>query len=324
MYGDEIDAKLMTLPEAVTKFVRDGCQMALGGFTVSRNNMAVAREIIRQGKKDLHGVCHSHGQALDLLIGAGCVARLEIAYGGSGRFAPTCIRFRKAVCSQAIQIEDYSNYQMSLRFLAGSMGLPFMATKSGLETDIARLDGFPPEIRGTHKVAPKKLVVTDNPFNGPGDRVVLLPALTPDVALVHAQCVGEDGTVRIKGLTFADLEQARAADHVIVTCEEIVPRSTIRQDPDQNSLPPFLVDAVVQIPYGAHPTACQYFYDYDPKHLHLYSKAAVDDQEFGRYLEEWVHGVPTEEDYLAKVGVKDLLRIKACSVLGYAPDLDRR
>lgn len=324
MYHDEIDAKLMTLSEAVKRFIPDDCQVALGGFTVSRNNMAVAREIIRQGKKDLHVVCHSHGQALDLLIGAGCVARLEIAYGGSGRIAPTCIRFRKAVCSQSILVEDYSNYQMSLRFMAGSMGLPFMATKSGLETDLVRLDGFPEEIRGLHKVAPKKLVVMDNPFNGPGDRVVLLPALTPDVALVHAQYVGEDGTVRIKGLTFADLEQARSADHVIVTCEEILPRSAIREDPDQNALPPFLVDAVVLVPYGAHPTACQYFYDYDPKHLHLYSEAASDDLRFGLYLEEWVHGVATEEDYLEKIGVKDLLRIKASPVLGYAPDLDRR
>jgi len=324
MYNDEIDAKLMTLQDAVTRFIPDGSQVALGGFTVSRNNMAVAREIIRQGKKALHVVCHSHGQALDLLIGAGCISRVEIAYGGSGRFAPTCIRFRKAVCSQSIEVEDYSNYQMSLRFLAGAMGLPFMATKSGLETDLVRLEGFPPEIRGSHKVASKKLAVIDNPFNGPEDRVVLLPALTPDVALVHAQYVGEDGTVRIKGLTFADLEQARSADHVIVTCEEIVPRSSIRQDPDQNSLPPFLVDAVVQIPYGAHPTACQYFYDYDPRHLHLYSEAAADDRRFGRYLEEWVYGVATEEDYLEKVGVKDLLRIKASSVLGYAPGLDRR
>ncbi len=323
MTGNELEAKLMTAEEAVRRFVPDRAQIALGGFTVSRNPMAIAREIIRQGKQDLYIVCHSHGQALDLLIGAGCVARLEIAYGGTGRFAPTSIRFRKAVCAGEIKVEDYSNYQMSLRFMAGAMGLPFMATRSGLETDLVKLAGFAPEDRGHGKVASKKLVVTEDPFNQ-GDRVILLPALTPDVALVHAQYVGEDGTVRIKGLTFADLEQARSADCVIVTCEEIVPRSFIRQDPDQNSLPSFLVDAVVKVPYGAHPTACNYFYDYDPGHLKLYRDAAEDDERFKQYLEDWVFSVAEQETYLEKVGTQNLLRIKASSTLGYAPGLDRR
>lgn len=319
---NDISGKLMTAEEAVRRFVSDGSQIALGGFTVNRNPMALAREIVRQRKKNLYVVCHSHGQALDLLIGAGCVRRLEIAYGGAGRFAPTCIRFGKAVCSGEIEVEDYSNYQMALRFLAGAMGLPFMATKSGMETDLVKMEGFPPEIRGTGKVPSKKLIVAENPFNG-ADKIVLLPALNPDVAIVHAQYVGEDGTVRIKGLTFADLEQARAADRVIVTCEEIVPRSFIREDPDQNSLGAFLVDAVVEAPFGAHPTACHYYYDYDPRHLKLYKDAASDDNLFQRYLEEWVYCLPTLGDYLDKVGVTDLLRIKANSVVGYAKDLDR-
>jgi glutaconate CoA-transferase, subunit A len=323
MRNTELDAKLMTAEEAVRRFVPDRAQIALGGFTVSRNPMVIAREIVRQRKKELYIVCHSHGQALDLLIGAGCVARLEIAYGGAGRFAPTSIRFRKAVCAGEIEVEDYSNYQMSLRFMAGAMGLPFMATRSGLETDLVNLSGFSPEDRGQGKVATKKLVVTEDPFNQ-GDKVILLPALTPDVALVHAQYVGEDGTVRIKGLTFADIEQARSADCVIVTCEEILPRSYIRQDPDQNSLPPFLVDAVVKVPFGAHPTACNYFYDYDPEHLKLYRDAAEDDERFRRYIEEWVLSVPDQETYLEKVGTRSLLRIKASSTLGYAPGLDRR
>jgi glutaconate CoA-transferase subunit A len=315
----------MGAAEAVRRFIPSGAQVALGGFTVSRNPMAMAREIVRQGVKDLYVVCHSHGQALDLLIGAGAVGRLEIAYAGTGRFAPTCIRFRQAVQQGSLPVEDYSNYQMSLRFLAGAMGLPFMATQSGLETDLVRREGFDPADRGQGKVPARKLAVIENPLdqNG-GRRVVLLPALTPDVALVHAQYVGEDGTVRIKGLTFADLEQARAAERVVVTCEEIVPAGWIRQDPDQNSLPPFLVDAVVPLPWGAHPTACHYFYDYDPRHLQLYGRAAKDDESFRAYLEEWVLAPASHEEYLELVGVRDLLRIKADPVLGYAKGLDRR
>jgi glutaconate CoA-transferase subunit A len=120
------------------------------------------------------------------------------------------------------------------------------------------------------------------------------------------------------------VEQAKSADVVIVTCEEIVPRSFIRLDPDQNTLPPFFVDAIVKVPYGAHPTACFGFYDYDPKHLNLYKKVAKDDESFKKYLEEWVYGVPTHEEYLDRVGVSALLSIKANPVVGYAQGLDRK
>jgi glutaconate CoA-transferase subunit A len=322
--GAELADKLMTPAEAVSRFIFDGAQVTLGGFTVNRNPMTVCREIIRQGKRGLHLAVHSHGQALDLLIGAGCVSRVELAYGGVGRFAPTGIRFKKAVLAGAIQVEDYSNYQMTLRFLAGAMGMPFAAVKSGLHTDIAAKEGFPPEIRGRGKVPKHKLKIIDNPLDEDDGPVVLLPPLTPDVALIHAQYVGDDGTVRIKGLSFADLEQAKAADRVIVSCEEIVPASFIRQDPDQNSLPAFLVDAVIPAVYGAHPTACHQFYDYDPGHLELCKKMFSDDDRFAEYLREYVHDVPSEAAYLDKIGAANLLKIKANSISGYSPGLDRR
>jgi len=286
--------------------------------------MAVVYEIVRQRIRDIHLVCHSNGQALDILIGAGCIKRLEIAYGGNGRYAPTCIRFNKSLQRGELEFEDYSNYQMTLRFLAGSLGIPFIPTKSGLGSDLLRYEGFSVETRKGDKVANKKYVKALNPFNEEHDEVVLLPALTPDVTILHVQYIGEDGTVRIKGLTFADLEQAKAAEKVIITCEEIVPRSFIRLDPDQNSLPPFFVDAIVKVPYGAHPTACFNFYDYDPKHLNLYRKMAEDDSLFLEYLDEWVYGVKSHEAYLAKLGTATLLGIRANPVLGYAPGLDRK
>jgi glutaconate CoA-transferase, subunit A len=320
----EIADKLMTLKEAVSRFVKEGGQIALGGFTVARNPMAAAYEIVRQRIGGLHIVCHSHGQALDVLIGAGCVKRLEIAYGGNGRYAPTCIRFKKAIQNGEIQFEDYSNYQMSLRFLAGSLNIPFMPTKSGLGSDIVDMEAFPKEIRAERKVASKKLVLMQNPFNENEDAIVLLPALNPDVALIHVQYVGEDGTVRIKGLTFADIEQAKSASAVIVTCEKIVSRSFIRTDPDQNSLPPFFVDAIVQVPYGAHPTACYTFYDYDPKHLNLYKGIAQTDDLFEQYLGEWVYGVSSHDEYLEKVGETMLMNIRANPTVGYARGLDRK
>ncbi|MCX7858259.1 MAG: CoA transferase subunit A [Deltaproteobacteria bacterium] len=316
--------KFTTLEEAVKKFIKSGSIVAIGGFTVSRNPMALAYEIIRQGIRDLHIVCHSHGQALDVLIGAGCVKRLEIAYGGNGRYAPTCVRFRKAIERGEIEFEDYSNYQMSLRFLAGALGIPFIPTKSGLGSDILTKEGFSPQTRREKNVARKKLVVLQNPFTEEEDPIVLLPALTPDVTILHAQYVGEDGTVRIKGLTFADIEQAKAANAVIVTCEEIVSRAFIRSDPDQNCLPPFFVDAIVKVPYGAHPTACFGFYDYDPKHLNYYRKVAEDDTEFKKYLDEWVYGLSSHTQYLEKVGIQTLIKLKASPVTGYAIGLERK
>lgn len=320
----EIADKLMTIEEAVKRFIKNGSQIAIGGFTVTRNPMALAYEIVRQKIRDIHIVCHSHGQALDLLIGAGCVKRVEIAYGGNGRYAPTCIRFKRAIQNGEIEFEDYSNYQMSLRFLAGALGMPFVPTKSGLGTDIVNLEGFSKETRREKKVAPKKLVIMDNPFNDEIDKVVLLPALTPDVAIIHAQYAGDDGTIRIKGLTFADIEQAQAADVVIVTCEQILPRSFIRLDPDQNSLPSFMIDAIIKVPYSAHPTACFGFYDYDPKHLNLYKRMAQDEDLYKEYLNEWVYGVSSHVEYLEKIGINTLLEIGANPEAGYAQGLDRK
>ncbi len=320
----EIAERLFSLDQAVEEFIFDGCQLAIGGFTVTRNPMALVYTIIRRGIKDLHLVCHSNGQGMDILVGAGCVKRLEIAYGGNGRYAPTCIRFRRAVETGKLEFEDYSNYQMALRFLAGSLSIPFIPSRTGLGSDLMELEGFSPEVRSEEKVASRKYARIDNPFSAEKEEVPLLPALNPDVALIHAQYVGEDGTVRIKGLTFADLEQAKAADKVIVTFEELVPRSFIRQDPDQNSLASFFVDAYVKVPYGSHPTACFNYYDYDPAHLNLYRHMAEDDGRFQEYLGEWVYGVESHEEYLRKVGIDMLLKIKASPGIGYAPGLDRK
>lgn len=316
--------KIMTAAQAVERFIQDGDQIALGGFTVNRNPMHVVREIIRQDRKALYLVVHSHGQAMELLIGAGCVQRVELAYGGVARFAPTGYRFKKAFLEKRIEVEDYSNYQMTLRFMAGAMGLPFVATKSGLSSDIVRLSGFSEESRGQGKVPTHKLKVIDDPLNADGGQVVVLPPLTPDVTLIHAQFAGQDGTVRIDGLTFADIEQAKAARHVIVSCEEIVPKDYIRREPDRNCLVPFLVDAVVQAPFGAHPTACHGFYDYDPMHLNMFKKMAPDDETFQTYLDTWVYPFEHQEDYLDKVGIRSLLKIRANPAWGYASGLDRR
>ena len=319
--------KLSSLEEAIEKYVKSGSHISIGGFTANRVPMAAVYEIIRQQVRDLHVYAHSNGQGVDELVGAGCVKKLEIAYAGNGRFAPTCIRTRKAVERGELQLEDYTNYQMTLRFMAGAMGVPYLPTRSSLGTDIIRLWGFSETMRQQDPKLPnKKLVVADNPFDSWNDvkRVVLVPAINPDVTIIHVQQADEQGTARIKGLSFADIEQAKAARHLIVTCEELVESDSIREEPDQNSIPFIYVDAVVPVPHGAYPCACFRYYDYDPVYLNHYKRCAPDDALYNDYLKEYVYGFSSQEELIRFVGPERLETIKADPRTGYAHNLDRR
>ncbi|MFZ0613346.1 MAG: CoA-transferase [Desulfobacterales bacterium] len=319
-------SKVMDLSTAVGRFVKAGAHLSIGGFTLNRNPMAAVYEIIRQQITGLHVYAHSNGQGVDELIGGGCVSRLEIAYAGSGRFAPTCIRFRKAVENRSLTVEDYSNYQMTLRFMAGAMGVPFLPTRSGLGTSIIDEWGFPAELRGTDPRLPnQKLIVMENPFDGWGDaaRLVLVPAINPDVTILHVQKADAQGTVRIEGLPFADVEQAKAARVLIVTCEELVDTDDLRREPDRNQIPFFCVDAVVPVPWGAFPTACYRHYDYDPAFLNHYRQAAADDERYRSYLEAFVTGLADHRALIEKIGRQRLAAITADPETGYAVDLDR-
>ena len=318
--------KEMSLSQAIKGFVNDGSHISIGGFTINRNPMAAVYELIRQKKRDLHLYAHSNGQGVDELVGAGVISRLEIAYGGNGRFAPTCIRFKKAVQEGAIAVEDYSNFQMTLRFLAGALGVPFLPTRSGMGSDILARWGFSQETRSSNpKMPDKKAVVMDNPFGDWAEtaKVVLVPAIQPDVTIIHAQKAATDGTVRINGLPFTDVEQAKAAEHVIVTCEELVAPDDLRDNADLNTLPPFCVDAVCHVPLGAYPTACYKYYDYDPKYLKDYAAFARKEDAFQNYIEKYIFGTESHERFLALIDPEQLKRITADPRTGYAPNLDR-
>jgi len=317
--------KTVQLDEAIGNYVKKGCSISFGGFTINRNPMAAVHEIIRQEIGDLHVYMHSGGQGFDLLVGAGLVESAEIAYGANGRYASTCVNFRDAVENGDIRVEDYSNFQMVLRFLGGAMGVPFLPTKSGLGTDIMARRGFDPEFRKESGKAPEeKLIEMVDPFDPDREeKVALVPSINPGVTIVHAQKADPEGTVRVEGLTFADEEQIKSARNVIVTCEELVGTDELRREPDRNLVPSLNVDAVVHVTFGAHPTACLNYYDYDPEHLKRYCNLARDEGEFENYLEEYVLGVEDFEEYLQKVGVKSLLGLLAGSDTGYSQGLER-
>lgn len=309
--------KVMSASEAVKKFVSKGDCISFGGFTVNRNPVALVHEVLRQRIDNLHAVMHSGSQVLDLLIGAGLINLVEIAYGANGRFASTCVRFRKAVEEGIITVEDYTNYQITLRFMAGAMGVPYLPTYSGLGSDIVEKWGFDNELRKSRTTLPdKKLVVSNDPFANQNP-LVLVPAVNPDVTLLHVHQASADGIARIEGLTFADIEQARASKHVIVSCEDLVPSEELRQEPWRNCFPHTIVDAVVHQPFGSHPTACFLRYDYDATHLNEYNEIAKNDKQFKDYLEKHVFGVDSFDEYLDLIGRDSLEVIRASPDLGY-------
>ena len=318
--------KVMPLADAVGTFVKTGSHISIGGFTLNRNPMAAVYEIIRQGIDQLHLYAHSNGTAVDELIGAGCVSKLEIAYGGNGKTAPTCIRFRKAIQDKRISVEDYSNYMMGLRFQAGAMGVPFLPTLSGLGSEITTTWGFSKAMRRKDpKMVDDKLVVLDNPFGDWGEvnKVLLVPAINPDVTFIHVQKADPMGTCRIDGLTFTDVEQAKASRHVVVTCEELVEPETLRDHPEHNQIPFIHVSAVCHVPYGGYPTAVYRYYDYDAAYLRAYADAAKNDKKYSAYQHKYVYGVNSHQELLDLIGKKRLEAIKADPRTGYAVDMKR-
>jgi glutaconate CoA-transferase subunit A len=318
--------KIMTLREAIYKFVNNGTHISLGGSTANRNPMAAVYEIIRQKKKNLHLYGCIMGSGHDLLIGAGCVSSVELGYLGVGRFAPTAPCFKRYSENGQIHFEDYSNYQMALRFLAGAMGIPFIPIRSSLSSDIVRRWGFTEEFRRTDdRISPQKLIIMKNPFNlTPDDKVVLLPSINPDVTIIHVQKVDIQGNGRIEGLTFTDIEQAKAARYLIVTTEEILDNTALRSQPQLNQLPSFFVDAIIKVPRGAHPTQCYNYYDIHPEFLYDLLEASKSDATLTAFLEEYVWGIKDHEEYLKKLGQEIFNEISATPNLGYRKNLNRK
>lgn len=318
--------KTMPLAQAIRQYVKHGAHISIGGFTLNRNPMAAVYEIIRQKIKDLHLYAHSNGTGLDELVGAGCISKLEIAYGGNGKAAPTCIRFARAIQNNEILFEDYSNYMMSLRFMAGAMGVPFLPTLSGLGSDMLTTWGFSESMRRSDpKIVDRKLAVVDNPFGewGGAQKVVAVPAINPDVTIIHVQKADPMGTCRIRGLTFADVEQVKASRHVIVTCEELVEKPVLRENPDLNQIPFIHVSAVCHAPFGGYPTAVYGHYDYDSWFLKQFARAARDQAAFKAYQDQYIFGVKNHEQLLEKVGKDRLTAIAADPRTGYSVNMKR-
>jgi glutaconate CoA-transferase subunit A len=214
---------------------------------------------------------------------------------------------------------------MVARFTAGAMGIPFLPVRSLLGSDLVAREALSPDQRRADpRTSPLKLHVMDSPFH-PEDRVVLVPAIRTEFAVLHVQKATAEGLVRIEGQSFADIQQALCAETVIITAEEIVAEETLRRAPELNPIPDFAVKYVCHVPYGAHPYAVYNYYDYDPIQLNEYHGGARDDASFARYLNRYVFGADDHAGYLEAIGGEArLASLKAAPEFGYSPNLKRR
>ena len=283
-------SKLMTAREAVDRFVKDGATVGMGGQSIGRCSMALAHEIVRQRKQDLVLAGCNLALSMDIMVGAGLVKRTECGTGNLERLGAT-FQWRKAIEEGRLETVDYSHLAMASRFLAGALGLPFMPSKSMLGTDLVNKINTD---NGRH------LEIVDNPWN-PGEPVVLLPACTPDVSIIHVQKADEMGNVIIEGFTTQEPEMVKASKAVIVSCEEVVSSDEVRRDPDRTTIPYLFVDAVVEQPWGAYPTQTYKYYEHDEEHLRHYQACAREGGDvYQEYLQKFVYGCETFDDFLEK------------------------
>ncbi len=287
--------KRTTVPEAVRRFVPDGSLLAIGGFGHVRIPMALIYEIIRQRKRNLTVCGKTAVHDLDLLIGGGCVSRVEAAYAFGHEMRGLSPCGRRAVESGQVQVTgEISNAGFQWRFLAAAMGVPFIPVRSMLGTDTLR-----------HSSAR----VIEDPFSG--KQICLVPACYPDVALFHVHRCDRYGNAQIDGIAVEDFELARAARRLIITTEEIVDHEEIQRQPWRTLIPFYLADAVIEVPFGAHPAEMPITYTFDEEHIAHWLEVSRTPEGTQAYLEAFVYGVPDFETYLEKVGgLRKLTQLK--------------
>ncbi len=318
--------KRITVQEAVG-MINDGDMITFSGFTIWRRPMAVIYEIIRQRKRNLHLIEVNSGTHGDMLVGAGCVKVWESCWIGHELFGKLGGNLDRKVRNGEVITEDYSHHQMLLRMAAGALGIPYIPTWASRGTDILNpeydmlgklgmRDGSNP------RISRQKAQWVEDPFFEEGT-LIHVPAARPNICIAHVQQVGEDGTVRVWGQKYADEEAIKAADKVIVVAEEVVPEEYLRREPSQNLIPPYLVDAIVEQPWGAHPTGNFGCYEVDGPFMRDFYNKTRTQEGFDAWAEEWIFGVPDFDAYLEKLGYKRLQSLKANSAYKYSNQAKR-
>ena len=286
--------KVCSLQEAIQQFVHDGDCVYAAGFT-HLIPFAAGHEIIRQGRKKLFLARATPDLIYDQMVAAGCADKVIFSYMGNPGVGSLRI-VRSAAETGAITIEEYSHFGMISRLQAGATGMPFIPMNPTAATDLEKNN---PNIRRVM-----------DPYHG--KEVIVVPALNPDVAIVHVQRCDKKGNSHIWGIIGEQKEAAFASKRVILTAEEIVDENVIRSDPNRTLIPEFIVDAVCHVPYAAHPSYTQGYYDRDNTFYLDWDKISEHNDTVAAWLQEWVYGIKDRNAYWKKLGdeVHNRLKVK--------------
>jgi glutaconate CoA-transferase subunit A len=278
--------KVISLPEAITQYVHDGDCVYAAGFT-HLIPFAAGHEIIRQRKVNLTLARATPDLIYDQMVAAGCARKVIFSYMGNPGVGSLRI-VRSAIEAGKLEWEEYSHFGMISRLQAGATGVPFMPMNPTAAGDLERVNAL--------------IRTVNDPYSG--QPVTVVPALKPDVAIVHVQRCDAEGNAHIWGIIGEQKEAAFAAERVLLTTEEIVDEAVIRSDPNRTLIPGFIVDAVCHVPYCAHPSYTQGYYDRDNVFYLEWDKISADPAAVKAYLDEWVYGVKDREAYWQKLGSK--------------------
>lgn len=300
-------SKLVSLHDAIARYVHDGDTVAIEGFT-HLICFAAGHEIIRQRRRALTLCRLTPDLIFDQMIAAGCARKLVFSWAGNPG-AGSLHAFRRAVEGaetddhERLELEEYSHFGMVARLSAGAAGLPFWPLKGYAGTDLSLVNS--------------RVASVTCPFTG--ETLAAVPALTPDVSIVHAQRADASGNTQIWGLPGVQKEAAFAARHVIVVVEELVDETVIRADPSRTVIPSPIVDAVVVEPWGAHPSYVQGYYDRDNDFYVAWEQISRDPARLERYLDDYVYGVATRAEYVVRCGGLEHLRARSrlCAGVSY-------
>ncbi len=293
--GPRPDGKLVSLREAISRFVPDGATVVMGTCLESLIPFAAGHEIIRQGRRDLTLVGPISDVLFDQLIGAGCVARVVAAWVGnvSAGLGHAYRRATEQGVPRPVEVQDTSNFAVALALMAGALGVPYLPTRSLLGSDVPRqLEAFR---------------LFEDPWTG--EPLLLVRAIQPDVAILAVQRSDPEGNAHLWGNLGVTEEAALASRHVVLLAEEVVDPSVIRSDPNRVLLPGFKVSAVVHCPGGCHPSPVPGYYRRDHAFYEEYHRATRTEEGFREWLRTWVLELPDRQAYLQRLGARwDALR----------------
>jgi glutaconate CoA-transferase subunit A len=268
----------------ITKIIKDGDKVAIGGSWLGSHPMAIIREIIRSKIKDLTAITVVGSIDIDLLIGAGCLKRLMFSFVSMEAFglAPN---FRRAIEKEGLPYDEITGLAVIIGLEAGGRNVPFLPYRGPFGSDLVK---YRPEFYKNIKC----------PFTG--EELIAAAAIVPDVAIIHAVRADKTGNIQMEGTTGTDIEMMRAAKKRIVSVEEVVPSEEIWKHPEKTKVPKFQVDMVIEAPLGAHPTSCAPHYVFDAWHIMKYMEYAASAETFKKYIEDFV--MKPEWEYLEAIG----------------------